>query len=66
MLLPFFQSSVLRLGAPLCWRPLGFRQLRCKAERKGDFKWDNADSSLSLISPSSSSFSFLFFYLFLF
>ena len=59
MLLPFFQSSVLGLGAPLRWCLLGLRQPRCKAERKGDFKRDNANSSLSLLFSSSSSSSFL-------
>ena len=59
MLLPFFQSSVLGLGALLCWSLLGLRQSRCKAKRKGDFKRDNANSSLSFIFPSFSSSSFL-------
>ena len=52
---------------PPCWRLLGLRQLRCKVERKGDFRRDNAYSSLSLFPPSSSSSSFyLFFFFFIF
>ena len=61
-----FQSSLRRLGAPLSWRLLELWQQRCKAERRGNFKQNNPDSSFSLIFPSSSSSSFhLFFFFFL-
>ena len=39
MLLPFFQSPVLRLGAPLRWRLLGLRQPRRRAERREILSW---------------------------
>ena len=46
---------------------IGLWQPRCKAERKGDFKQDGVDSSVSLIFPSSSSsFFHLLFFFFLF
>ena len=61
-----FQSSLLRLGAPLSWRLLELRQQKCKAKRRGNFKQDNPDSSFSFIFPSSFSPSFhLFFFFFL-
>ena len=57
MRLVFFRGSMLGLGDP---RASVLQQPRCKVEWKGDFKWDNAYSSLSLIFPSSSSSSFPF------
>ena len=66
MLLPFFQSSVIVVGAPLSWRLPGLQRSRCKVVRRGDFDHNISDSSFSLIFSSSFSSSFhlfLFFFL---
>ena len=54
MPLPFFQSVVLWLGAPVYWRPLEVRRSRCMAEKRKAFKQSVSNSSFS------STFSFFF------
>ena len=48
MLLPFFQSSVLGLGAPLCLCPLELQRSRYMVERRRALKQSVLDSSFSL------------------
>ena len=53
MLPPFFQSSMLGLGAPMCWRPLEVQWSRCMAGRRRVFKQSISDSSFSSTFSSS-------------
>ena len=56
MLLSFFQSSALGLGASMFWRFLELQWSRCKAVRRGDF-----DQNISYSSFSSIFLLFIFF-----
>ena len=59
---PLFQSSLLRLGAPLSKCPSESQRSRCIAEKSGVFKHNISDSSFS----SNFSYSFSYFFLALF